>query len=120
VTSPTYKGVVFVIDDDEVVRLSTQDLLEDEGYLVLSARNGSEGLARMHGIVGPAVAIVDLVMPRIDGWHLIDTMRADANLRRIPIIVVSARREPVAGADRIVTKPLKTAELLRAVRELCR
>lgn len=117
----THKGVVFVADDEDALRDSTQDLLEDAGYLVLSARSGTEALARMRGISGPAVAIVDLVMPGMDGWDLIEAMQANNDLKRIPIIVLSAQgRDPIKGADRIMRKPYKATELVGAVRELCR
>ena len=119
--SRAHKGVVFVAEDDDSARSSTQDFLEDEGYLVLGARNGTEALARMRGILLPAVAIIDLVMPGMDGWDLIETMRADADLKRIPIIVLSAHiREPINGVDRIVRKPYEPTDLVGAVRDLCR
>lgn len=116
-----HQGVVFVTDDEDALRDSTQELLEDAGYLVLGARSGAEALARMRGITGPAVAVVDLVMPGMNGFDLIVAMRASAELKRIPIIVLSAQtRESIQGADRIIRKPFKSAELLEAVRGLCR
>lgn len=117
-----HKGVVFVADDEDALRDSTQDILEDAGYLVLSARNGTEALARMRGISGPAVAVIDLVMPGMDGWHLIEAMRADKNLAVIAVIVLTAHdgRDPVKGADRVIRKPYKPSELVGAVQDLCR
>jgi CheY-like chemotaxis protein len=116
-----YRGIVFVTDDEDAFRDSTKDLLQDSGYLVLSARTGTEALARMRGIVGPAVALLDLVMPGMDGWHLIRTMRADADLRRIPIVVLSAHvGESVEGADRVLRKPYNVTTLLETLEELCR
>ncbi len=74
----------------------------------------------MRGYSGQAVAIVDLVMPGMDGWHLIDIMRASTDLSRIPIIVLSVHvREPIAGADLMMKKPYVPAELVAAVRNLC-
>jgi adenylate cyclase len=119
--SGRYKGVVFVTDDDDEWRESVRELLEQQGFIVLDARSGGEALARMRGISGPAVAIIDLVMPGIDGWELIETIRADRDLKRIPIIVISAHAiEPVEGADRVLAKPVVPSELLRHVVELCR
>lgn len=120
-TPRTHKGVVFVADDEDAVRYSAQDILEEEGYLVLSARSGTEALARMRGIFGPSVAIVDLVMPGMNGWDLIEVMRADQELQHIPIIVLSGQGpKPIQGADRVMRKPYKAPELVRAVQELCR
>jgi CheY-like chemotaxis protein len=118
--TPIHKGVVIVADDEEASRATTEDLLQDAGYLVLAARNGTEALSRMRGITGPAVAIVDLVMPGMDGFDLINSITKDPELKRIPIIVVTGQiREPV-GAARVLRKPLNVNHLLEAVKELCR
>ena len=115
----THKGVVFLVDDEEDLRASTQDLLEDEGYFVLSARDGSEALARMKGITGSAVAIVDLVMPDMNGWELISALQSDP-LLQIPVIVLSGQRpRPLDGAARVFRKPYDPVRLVEAVRELC-
>lgn len=117
----THKGVVFVAEDEPEARSATQELLEHEGFLVLTARDGLEALARMRGIHMPAVAVVDLSMPRMDGWRLIEAMRADEGLKRIPVVVLSAR-EPGPIADRVqrvLKKPCVPAELIGSVRELC-
>jgi CheY-like chemotaxis protein len=117
----THKGVVFVAEDEAEARAATQELLEHEGYLVLTARDGHEALARMRGIAMPAVAVIDLCMPRMDGWRLIEVMHADEGLRRIPVVVLSAK-EPGPIADRVqrvLRKPCRPAELLSHVQELC-
>jgi CheY-like chemotaxis protein len=117
---PHSKGIVFMTDDEDALREATQTFLEEEGYIVLGARSGSEALARMRGISGPAVAIVDLVMPGMDGWQLIARMRADSQLRRIPIVVLTAvGGEAHDGADRVLRKPCPPAQLLDVVNELC-
>lgn len=113
------KGVIFVFDDEAAFRDSLQDAFEDSGYFVLPARSGTEALARMHRFSGHAIAIIDLNMPGMDGWELIETMRADEELAHIPIFVVSSQEgQPVQGADRVFRKPLVLDELLRAVQEL--
>lgn len=121
-SSRVHKGVVFVADDEDALRESTQELLELVGYLVLTARTGSEALARMRGISGPAVAIVDLVMPEMDGWDLIERMRTSTELNRIPVIVISGHgRAPIKGADRVLSKPYDPSELVGVVGDLlCR
>ncbi len=116
---PNGRTIVFVVVDEPDVRESTEELLEDVGYLVLSARSGEEALVRMRGIFGRAVAVVDLVMPGMDGWALIAAMRSDPALADVRIIVVSARgAEPVEGADVTMAKPYVAAELLAAVERL--
>jgi CheY-like chemotaxis protein len=119
VATSSHKGLIFIADDEATFRGSIQDALEDRGYLVLSARSGSEALARMHGFTGAALAIVDLNMPGMNGWELIETMRADENLAQVRILVVSSHAgEPIQGADRLLQKPLKLKDLLRTVEEL--
>jgi CheY-like chemotaxis protein len=115
----THRGVIFAADDEPGFRENVQDALEDAGYLVLGARNGIEALARMRGISGPAVAIVDLNMPGMSGWELIEKMRSSRDLANIPILVVSsAGGEPIKGADRLLRKPIALEDLLRTVQEL--
>ncbi|MGQ0506810.1 MAG: response regulator [Myxococcaceae bacterium] len=109
------RAIVFLVDDDNDLRESVEQALEGEGYIVLGARDGLEALARMRRISMPAVAVIDLMMPGMDGWELAKAMRADPALRHIPIIVVSTKgRAPVNGADRVLNKPV-TAEALFAV-----
>lgn len=116
-----YRGAVVVTDDDDAFRETTIDLLGDAHYLVLPARSGVEALSRMRGIVGPVVAIVDLVMPGMNGWDLIRSMRCDADLRRIPIVVLSGKTdEPIEGVSKVLRKPYEPKALLAIVEELCR
>jgi CheY-like chemotaxis protein len=112
------RAVVFLVDDDNDLRESVEQVLEGEGYLVLGARDGTEALARMRGISMPAVAVIDLMMPGMNGWELAKAMRADPALRNIPIIVISIKaRAPVKGADRVLNKPVTAEELLAVVKE---
>jgi adenylate cyclase len=113
--------MIVVADDDDTFRDTTKEFFESQRYLVLSARTGSEALARMRGIVGPVIAIIDLVMPGIDGWDLIETMRADPQLKPIPIIVLSGRAyEPIEGVNVVLQKPCDLATLLSHVNALLR
>ena len=115
------RGIVILVDDDADVRTSIEELLEEQGYVVLSARDGSAALRRMRGVHGPVVAVVDLTMPGMDGWDLIKRMKTDPELARIPIIVCTARQlAGVLGADAIVRKPFSTGALLGLVEKHCR
>jgi len=115
----TYLGIVFVADDEPELREATTRVLEHTGYLVLPARDGLEALARMHGISGRALAIIDLSMPKMNGVELIRRMRADARLSYIPILVItSSEVATVDGADLLLHKPFLPSTLLDAVRAL--
>ncbi len=108
--------IVFVVDDEDGLRTSMEEFLEDNGYLVLTARNGVEALERMRGIVGRAVAVVDMRMPVMDGSALIDAMTSHPELSRIPVVVLSGHvQTPVRGAAAVLKKPYVPAELLAAI-----
>jgi len=114
--------VVFVVDDEDALRESLQEILEEDGYLVLTARDGHEGLRRMRGLRLPSVAVIDLVMPDMDGEELIAAMKADPLLADIPIIVItshdlSARELP--AAVRLLRKPFQPDRLRALIGELC-
>ena len=110
------KGIVFVVDDDEDLLESVEDVLEDEGFVVLGARSGEEALARMRGVSGPCAAIVDLMMPEMSGWELVQAMKADPTLAQIPIITCSAHKvERIYPDHQHLRKPLHTQTLVAAV-----
>jgi CheY-like chemotaxis protein len=116
-----YRGVVLLADDEDAFRESLEELLEAQDYLVLPARSGAEALARIRGLAGAAVAIIDLVMPGMDGRGLIRAMQADEELRQIPIIVLSAEQaESIPGAQIALRKPCKPKVLFAAVDALLR
>ena len=117
---------VLVVDDDPTSREALTELLEEEGYEVLSAAGGEEGLeaARKHR---PDLLLLDMMMPGIDGVEVIRRIRREASLDRLRIIaltgdVTRARLQNVfeAGADRFVAKPFRIPELLDSVRTILR
>jgi CheY-like chemotaxis protein len=114
----THKGIVFVVDDDEDLLQLVQGVLEHDGYLVLSARSGDEALSRMRGVVyGPTAAVIDLMMPDMTGWELVEAMKADDKLAEIPIIICTAfGGQKLRGVDAVLDKPLSSETLLQAVR----
>ena len=113
-------ALVLVVDDDEATRDVLRELLEVEGYRVDTARNGVEALARVMGAGRPDLAIVDLMMPEMDGWTLVSRLRQEPSTARLPIIIVSAFGEPALmrapAADAHLSKPLSREQLLEAVR----
>ncbi|MEW6320135.1 MAG: response regulator [Acidobacteriota bacterium] len=108
---------VLIVDDDDDFRLAVRRQLEAAGYLVVEARDGEAALhvARQ---TAPDVMTVDLMMPGMDGWELIERLAADAALATIPVIVVSAvadRAQPLRGAAATLSKPIDRDGLLREV-----
>ena len=107
------KGPIMVVDDDDNVRRMMCVLLEAEGYSAIGARDGLDALERMRE-VSPSLVFVDLMMPRMDGEHLIHSMRADAALSRIPIAIMSGQTHApttLAGETRLV-KPVELDDVL--------
>jgi chemosensory pili system protein ChpA (sensor histidine kinase/response regulator) len=81
---------VMVVDDSLTVRKFTGRLLERQGYTVLVARDGVEALEKLQDSV-PDVMLVDIEMPRMDGFDLTRNVRADPRLAGVPIIIISSR-----------------------------
>jgi chemosensory pili system protein ChpA (sensor histidine kinase/response regulator) len=113
--------VIMVVDDSLTVRRITTRLLEREGYQVLTAKDGLDALQQLRETV-PAVMLVDIEMPRMDGFDLTRTVRGDARLRHIPIIVISSRtadkhraQAESLGVNAFLGKPYQEAELLERI-----
>jgi len=113
--------VVMVVDDSITVRKITSRLLEREGYRVVTAKDGVDALEQMAESL-PKVMLVDIEMPRMDGFDLARNVRADARTQGIPIIFISSRtaekhRSQAAqlGVNAFLGKPYPEAELLQLV-----
>jgi CheY-like chemotaxis protein len=115
-------GTVFIVEDDVDTREMLEHFLETEGYAVETAANGKIALERLAGGVKPAVILLDLMMPVMDGWQFRRAQVRDSSLARIPVIVVSAAgRERVTqiDADDYLSKPVNLDELLARVTHYC-
>jgi two-component system, NtrC family, sensor kinase len=109
---------VLVVDDDPDVREVIGMLLEDEGYEVVSCADGGRAWEMLHNQPQPDLVILDLMLPRMNGWELRSRQRADAELAKIPVIVISADNSPKAAAihaDAFLHKPVRANDLLNAV-----
>lgn len=112
-------STVLVIDDDLPIRTTLRVLLESEGYAVLTAANGRDGLETLR--LNPQVKLIllDLMMPVMDGWEFLEAKAAAAEHAATPVIAMTGatHASPPAKAERFVNKPLDVHRLLAAIKE---
>ncbi|MEO8308995.1 MAG: Hpt domain-containing protein [Pseudomonadota bacterium] len=118
------RTVALVVDDSITVRRVTQRLLERNGMRVLTARDGEDALIIMQETV-PDIVLLDIEMPRMDGYEVATRMRADERLRGVPIIMITSRvgekhraRAIEIGVDDYLGKPYQESQLLEAIAPL--
>ncbi len=116
---------ILVIDDDEPILTLMRLTLGKDGYEVLCADSGALGLQMYHD-EHPDLVMVDIAMPEVNGYHVIDHIRQhEGESKHTPILVLTAFPEAVInrdldemGADLSLTKPISGTELLQFVRRL--
>jgi CheY-like chemotaxis protein len=114
--------VVSVVEDDDAIREELRDILTARGLRVMEARNGAEvlELVRRRG-VRPSLLVLDLMMPVMDGWALLNAQSSEPLLDGVPVIIITAH-EPAgpfpATVHAVFRKPFALASLLAAVKQL--
>ncbi len=119
----TARRYVLVVDDDRDIRDTLQELLEQEGYQVETARNGVEALAVARR-ERPAMILLDLFMPVMDGLEFRRVQREDPQLAHIPVVVVSAAagmeaRVAELSVAAFLEKPLRIEQLFDTITRHC-
>ena len=121
---PETKSVVLVADDDRDILDLLAFRLGRAGYEVVSASDGEEAL-RLAVDRKPDLAVLDVMMPKLDGYEVTRRMRADESTKRIPVILLTARvqehdvaRGFEVGADEYMKKPFSPAELRARVQAI--
>ncbi len=112
-----------IVEDDPDIRECAQLILEDEGYEVVTACNGAEAEAVLAQMTEPCVLLLDLMMPVMSGWELLEHLARDGKLDGgggIHVIVISSPLVDVPdGPVKCVPKPLRAEQLIETVREYC-
>lgn len=119
----TEAPLILVVEDDPSVQGLLQVLLEDEGYEVLQARDGLEGLLQVE-LRHPAAILLDLMMPNVSGERVLRELRAEGKLAEVPVLVVSGRHDvheefdPILGAANVFAKPFEPQALMARLAEV--
>jgi CheY-like chemotaxis protein len=113
-------GPILVVDDDRAILVSVKDILELEGYPVVTATNGTEALRRIEE-ARPALILLDMRMPGLNGWDVARTLRERGIAA--PILVMTAAQDARRWAEQIgangyLAKPFDLDDLLVAVARL--
>lgn len=112
---------VLVVEDDNDLRESLSQALRDQGFGVITASNGQQALELLQNGARPAVILLDLMMPILNGWELRDALRDDARFAHIPQLVISAYMDEAEQhvlalpPDDCIRKPFHIRVLLEAI-----
>lgn len=119
-------STVLVVDDDHDIATFIETNLRIEGFDVLVAHDGAEALEMINAAL-PDLALVDVMMPKIDGIEVVRRLRSSASTASLPVIMLTAKQLPSdkvvglsAGADGYIVKPFDTLELVARVRSTLR
>jgi DNA-binding response OmpR family regulator len=115
---------ILVVDDEIYIVHILEFSLTMEGYTVLTASNGEEALKVIEQ-ERPDLVVLDIMMPKLDGYEVCRQLRQDDRFSNLPVILLSAKGRPVdreaglqAGADDYIAKPFSPRKLLEKIREL--
>ena len=111
--------LVLEVEDDDALRGELAEVLRDERYVVATAGDGAEALAMLRNGLRPSIVLLDLWLPNVDGVTALKEMRADKNLRDVPVVVITAagvvEASVRARAQAVMRKPLQLGGLIDVV-----
>jgi chemosensory pili system protein ChpA (sensor histidine kinase/response regulator) len=123
---PRQKPLIMVVDDSITMRKVTTRVLERADFEVMTAKDGLDALEKLQDNT-PSLMLLDIEMPRMDGYELATYMRNDTRLRQVPIVMITSRtgekhrqRALEIGVERYLGKPYQEDDLLRQVQEVLR
>jgi PAS domain S-box-containing protein len=121
-TMKSSPNLILTIDDDPNTLDMMTTFLHKEGYPVVTASSGEEGI-RLAKELHPAAITLDVLMPQVDGWKVLKTLKSDPNTRDIPVIMLTMIGDKTMGlslgAMEFLSKPVDREQLLRALRQCC-
>jgi two-component system response regulator VicR len=123
-TETPARVVVCIEDEAEMIEL-VRLILKNRGFEVVGAMSGEDGLETITKI-NPDLVLLDLMMPDMSGWDVYQRMKADDEMAKIPVIVITARAENIdkmlglhiARVQDYITKPFSPAQLLNSIKRV--
>lgn len=115
---------ILVVDDEEHILMILKDSLEFSGFTIVTATNGEEALEAV-AKENPELLVLDIGMPKLDGWEVCRRLKGDPKTKALPIIILTAyaqtsdqRKGLELGADRFITKPCDLTYLVEEINAL--
>ena len=117
---------VLVVDDEPCIRMTLSYLMKKSGYTVDTAKDGIEAIDKVQQQI-PKLMFLDIMMPRKDGYEVLDSLKKNVNFKNIYVLMLSAKGQMTdkqrafeMGADGFIAKPYKPSDLLNKARQICR
>ena len=121
---PDAKRSILIVDDEEDVLELLQLVFESNGFVVRTAQSGKAAVTSAYE-QPPDVIILDVMMPEMDGWQVLKTLKNDERTQQVPVVMLSARAERrdkmiglQEGAEGYLSKPFSPAEVVREIQAL--
>ncbi len=115
---------ILIVDDEPNIVLALELLMKREGYEILAVDDGEKAVKAVESF-RPDLVLLDIMMPRMDGYEVCQRIRANASLKDLYIVMLTAKGREVEmekglalGADLYITKPFSTREVVRKVKEV--
>jgi CheY-like chemotaxis protein len=122
--SPKTKGTVLIVDDSALARKVVCNILLASGYQVAEAKDGFEAMGQLEN-VHPDLVVLDLIMPKMDGYQVVEMMKKTPVYQKTPIIMLTSRdslmdklRGKMSASDAYITKPVKEEDLMAQISRL--
>ena len=114
---------ILVIDDSKVIRVRVRDMLPPGNFDVLEAKDGKQGLDMVHQ-ERPNLIMLDFLLPKLSGWEVFQQIQSNDELRKIPLVLMSGRKEEVTEKIpepfqyfEFIEKPFEQQQLINAIKE---
>lgn len=112
---------ILLVEDEPSIREMIRCLLEVEGYQVMAAPDGREGIEILKRTRSFCLILLDIMMPKMNGWDFLDMLKSNAESANIPVVMLSAHgeMESIVRPNAIVQKPIKLNTLLDTIKRHC-